>query len=183
MLTGITYSAVATSFLLAVFIGSASHKFIDLARFRASLAAYALLPKWAVPVFTIVFPGAELLGALMLLDGATRTIGLASLFGLSVVYFGAICINLIQGHTGINCGCHFYDVAEEFSSLSFWHALRPAFLAATALSALPLADFDLSLGKWAIAVCSILPFYILYIGVDVLMMNSAFLRTIKNKGQ
>ncbi len=77
------------------------------AAFRETLAAYRLLPAWAVPAVANGLPLLEAAVAAMLIDNKLcpyPEIAAALLFAL---FAGAMAVNLLRGRARIACGCSF----------------------------------------------------------------------------
>jgi len=91
--------------LAAVFAVAAWHKVSAWPRFKASLAAYRLLPGAAVAVVGAGLAMAELVAVILLCLSATQQVGLMMAMGLLSVYAGAIGVSVMRGRTEIDCGC------------------------------------------------------------------------------
>jgi hypothetical protein len=91
--------------LALLFASAAAHKLRDLTAFRASLAAYELVPRTVVRGVSVLIAAGEgiVAGALLLLgSSALPALAAAALLG---VYTSAIAINLMRGRRDIDCGC------------------------------------------------------------------------------
>jgi hypothetical protein len=119
--------------LSLLLLAAASHKARDLARFRATLADYRLLPGGLVSPGAAVVVGVEAAVAAALLAPALRAPGLLAAAALLVVYGAAIGINLARGRRHIDCGCAGPAVRRPISG---WLVARNAALAALALAGL-----------------------------------------------
>jgi Methylamine utilisation protein MauE len=91
--------------LSVLFLAAAVHKLRDLARFRATLVEYHLLPPRLVPCGAIALVAAELGLAVTLVAPPLRTASLAAAAGLLLIYGGAMAVNLARGRRHIDCGC------------------------------------------------------------------------------
>ena len=91
--------------LSVLFLAAAVHKLRDLARFRATLAEYHLLPPRLVPFGAIALVAAELGLAVTLVAPPLRTASLVAAAGLLLIYGGAMAVNLARGRRHIDCGC------------------------------------------------------------------------------
>jgi hypothetical protein len=90
--------------LALLLVGAAAAKMRDLARFRASVGDYRLVPDALVAPAAVAIVAAELaLGALLLVPGG-RAVGLAGSAALLLVYAAAVGVNLARGRR-IDCGC------------------------------------------------------------------------------
>ncbi len=106
-MTGVALSqtvALLVSWLVAlIFAAALRHKVQSWARFKASFAAYRLVPERLVTPVAVVLAGLEgwvVLGCLAGLPAALLTGG-----GLFFVYGVAMAINLFRGRRFIDCGC------------------------------------------------------------------------------
>ncbi|MFL9945989.1 methylamine utilization protein MauE [Paraburkholderia agricolaris] len=75
------------------------------AAFRGALAQYQLLPEAFVTPAALAVTGTETLGAAALLLPDSRILGAAVLTVLLVSFAVALTINILRGHTDIDCGC------------------------------------------------------------------------------
>jgi len=91
--------------LAALFIAAAYHKLTDLGRFRATLAAYRLLPPALVGGAAVATVLAEAVAAFALLCDPLHVVGAATAAALLTVYAVAIGINLLRGRYDLDCGC------------------------------------------------------------------------------
>ncbi len=95
--------------LSALFLAAAYHKTRDIARFRAILSAYRVMPE------RIVVPIARVLIACELIVGSAFLIGefqagfqqfaASGAVALLVAYTAGIAVNLLRGRREIDCGC------------------------------------------------------------------------------
>ena len=130
--------AVATVIMMALallFARAAYDKFMDLARFRAVLDAYSMLPVALLPVVTPLVPVMEsLLAATLLaacfLESLRPAAGLAAA-ALLITYALAIGVNLARGRKTLDCGC---TPAGERRPIGGWMVARNAVLACLALA-------------------------------------------------
>ncbi len=102
--------------LAVVLLTGAWQKLRDLAVFEASVELYRLLPESLVPLFARAFPVLEALAGAALLFDDTRGIGLVLTLAVLGVATGGVLINLLRGHTEIDCGC---GGAEGHTTLSW----------------------------------------------------------------
>lgn len=110
---------------------AAWHKLRDMARFRATLADYRLLPERLVAIAAVIVVGLELLTAMALLD--LRIAGAWAAAALLTLYAAAIGVNLARGRRHIDCGC---GGPTERRTISGWLVARNAVLVAVALAGL-----------------------------------------------
>jgi hypothetical protein len=91
---------------LAVLLASAAaHKLRDLQAFRAAVAAYDLVPGFAVGGLSVLLIGSELLFALALMVAGSSPVPSLGAAALLLAYTSAIAINLKRGRRDIDCGC------------------------------------------------------------------------------
>jgi len=145
---------IALGFAL-LFLLAAAHKLGDRSRFRASLAAYQILPPSLIGVVTHSIPVIELfvgLGwlAIGLLAAELPLVALVSA-ALLASYTLAMAINLARGRSYIDCGCSFSRVNSTASAnasqrISVGLLFRNTILVALALfSTLPASARELQL--------------------------------------
>ncbi|RQZ69900.1 MauE/DoxX family redox-associated membrane protein [Burkholderia sp. Bp9004] len=75
------------------------------AAFRQALAGYRLLPEVLNAPAAFAIPLAEAVFAAALLFPDTRTTGALGLIALLLVFAAGMTINILRGHTDIDCGC------------------------------------------------------------------------------
>ncbi len=149
VLTGlpVVLGVAAGAFLGLVFLAASLAKLTDSARFRATLAAYRLLPETAVGIVALLLPVAELaVGAAMILGLRIAFLPAAGLF---LLFAGAVAINIRRGRSHIDCGCGGHEDAQPLS----WELVaHDVVLAAVALAALALpAGAEPAVAVFAIA--------------------------------
>ncbi len=130
--TVVLASAIA---LAAILLLGALDKLRDLTRYSGQVAAYGLLPPALVNGFARLFVLVELAaGALLLLPAAARVVGAWLALGLLTLVTLALLLNLLRGHTDIDCGCG--GPAHARVGLSWWLIGRNALLLACCVPAL-----------------------------------------------
>ncbi|MCU0561940.1 MAG: DoxX family membrane protein [Desulfobacterales bacterium] len=88
----------------AVFVLASMYKINFPGEFAETIAAYQLVPHWAVNALALVMPWAELVcGSLMVLGVRTKAAA-AAIGGMLVLFSLAIVITLLRG-IPIGCGC------------------------------------------------------------------------------
>jgi hypothetical protein len=97
--------AVVRLGISVIFALSCAHMLRDSSAHRSIVAAYRLLPVWAVPIVATLLALANGGVAVLLLPSTTAQP--ASLAGatLLLVYAAAMQINVSRGRTDIDCGC------------------------------------------------------------------------------
>jgi uncharacterized membrane protein len=95
----------AIALVAAVFGWSGYAKLAGLETFQADLAAYQLVPPWAITPLSWFFPVVEIGLALAVLIPATRTEASWGLIALTLVFSAAVAINLLRGRRELDCGC------------------------------------------------------------------------------
>lgn len=115
--------------LALLFGAAAAHKLADPAGFRATLAAYRLLPARAVGAASVGVVGVEVALAGALLVPGAQAAALAGAAALLVAYGGAIAANLVRGRRDLDCGCL---ATGGRRPVSWWLVARNGALAAGA---------------------------------------------------
>ncbi len=95
---------LASAFAL-LFAHAAWHKWRELPRFAATLAAYRLLPRSLGAAGGYLVPLAESAVAMLLLVPAARPAAALLGVGLLLAYAFAIAVNLRRGRRDLDCGC------------------------------------------------------------------------------
>jgi hypothetical protein len=108
--------------------------------FRTAVSAYHLLPDALVAPAAFAITAAETVGAAALLFPDTRTVGTVVLGALLIAFALGLAINILRGHTDIDCGCSFttsVNIArsETPPGIGGWHVVRALLLAALAATA------------------------------------------------
>ncbi|SAL83700.1 methylamine utilization protein MauE [Caballeronia arvi] len=171
---------IASAAIIA--LASAAPKWREPSRFRASLEAFALLPSFALTPLSFAFPAVEAAGAIGLLFADTRMPCAIALIALFMLFGIALAINVLRGHTDIDCGCSgFIASARTPKSIGWWHVARAFMLASlVALTLLPettraLVSFDY-LSAGACTLFAVAAWFTL----DVLLVNLPKLDSLRN---
>lgn len=135
MITDPTVVLASAIALAAILLLGALDKLRDLPRHGAAVAAYGLLPAPLVGAFARLLALLELAaGGLLLLPGELRVAGAWLALGLLALVTSALVLNLLRGHTDIDCGCG--GPAHAQVGLSWWLIGRNALLLACCVPAL-----------------------------------------------
>ncbi|HEF5872042.1 TPA: methylamine utilization protein MauE [Burkholderia cenocepacia] len=107
------------------------------AAFRHALAGYRLLPDALTAPVAFAIPLAETIAAAALLFPDTRTAGAIGLIALLLVFAAGLAINLLRGHTDIDCGCSGFAAARADAprGIGWLHVGRVLLLVALAATA------------------------------------------------
>lgn len=96
-----------------VFIYASMYKINYAGEFAETVAAYQLIPYWAVNLVAVILPWIELFSGLLLVAGVRLRSASVAIGLLLTVFIVAIGINLIR-ETPINCGC-FHTIDEPMT--------------------------------------------------------------------
>ncbi len=91
--------------LSVVFLTGAWQKFREPEQFAAALENYRLLPAAMLNWMVYLLPVVEALAGMLLLFPATKLPAALLAFALLMLVTSAVAINLLRGHTDIDCGC------------------------------------------------------------------------------
>lgn len=165
--------------LALVMFAAARHKLAEPDAFAAALAAYRLVPQALVPPAARTLPVFELLVGAAILLPATRTLALAALAALVLLYAFAIGINLARGRRDIDCGC-----GGESHPLSWGLVARNLVLAAAAvIAARPTLERNMEWTDALTLVLGVLAFYGLYLMADELLRQASRLARLTRQEQ
>ena len=167
MLSWILYMT-AMGTLVLVFGLSVSHKLRDYPRFKASLAAYQLVPDQLLGLFAPLVVLLELAAIVAILLPTGPGVSIA--FGLLMLYTVALTVNLLRGNTSIDCGC-----GDAPTPISGWLLLRNGALLMLALPHEPEGGPP-DLLHWALVATLIVLLMIFYLIFEQLLANDARLR-------
>ncbi len=165
-----------------LFLLAAVHKLTALQRFRTTLSAYEILPRWLIAPVSISVPVIEgLLGAAWLLAIQPVWVALASAVLLGS-YTSAIAINLLRGRIHIDCGCSMGSYAGRDQLLSWGLVARNAILVMATLTA-TMSPSGRAVGfvDYVTLVAGLLAIVLLYAAANQLLSNGAAIGTWRNR--
>ena len=174
---------IASAAIIA--LAGAAPKWREPSRFRASLEAFALLPSFAVRPLSFVFPALEAAGALGLLFADSRVPSAIALIALFALFAMALAINVLRGHTDIDCGCSGFIAARASErtpkSIGWWHVARAFMLAAlSAATLIPASARSLVWFDYLSAGACTLFAVAAWFTLDVLLVNLPKLDSLRN---
>ena len=181
MLDPLILKLVSIGFGLLLLL-AAVHKLTALQKFRATLAAYELLPGAVLAPVSILVPIIEaLLGAAWLLGIQLVLVAFASAV-LLASYTSAIAINIIRGRIHIDCGCSMGGTAGRDQQLSWSLVVRNSILIMAALTAtLPATERAVGFVDYVTLVAGLLAIVLLYGAANQLLNNAAAIGTWRNR--
>ena len=97
-------------YLGGVFIYASMHKINYPAEFAESIAAYQLVPYWALNPLALLLPWLELLGGVLLVLGVRTRAAAAAVGGMLAVFSLSVLVTLLRG-IPVGCGC--FSSVEE----------------------------------------------------------------------
>jgi hypothetical protein len=115
-----------------LFASTAFHKAADFGRFRATLAAYQVMPESITAVAASFVVALEIGLAVGFVAPGLRVIASASAAALLSLYTAAIAVNLVRGRYDMDCGCGGRDSHQPINAGLL---LRNAVLIVAALAA------------------------------------------------
>jgi len=165
-----------------LFLLAAVHKLTEFQKFRATFAAYEIMPDAMIAPVSALVPAIEgLLGAAWLLgiQAGFAAIASAALLGS---YACAIAINLLRGRVHIDCGCSMGISAGRDQQLSWGLVARNSILIIAALTAtLPATERAIGLLDYVTLVAGLLAIVLLYGAANQLLSNGAAIGTWRNR--
>lgn len=157
-------SVVICWLLAAIFALALHHKLTAWTRFKASFAAYKILPEAMLAPATVVLCIAESVTVLLLL--ALAPLGLLLGGALLAVYGLGIALNVARGRRHIDCGC-----GDEPTPVSWWTVSRNVTLVALAWAAYVVPPGPLGLSVIIVGIALALVAFGLYNAIEQLLAN------------
>ncbi len=175
----------------ALFLFAAAHKLGNRAHFRASFAAYEILPAGLSKSAVSIIPFLELVLALGWMAHALFgfKVELVSLLSIALLtsYTAAIAVNLLRGRNYIDCGCsfsrsEFANPANGSQQISPGLLLRNLLLVVIAIvSTFPSSDRLLHPIDFFALAFSLLVFTLIYGAYNQLLVNSNAINSWRQK--
>ena len=106
-------SLILRLYIGGIFIYAGMSKVHYPGEFAENLAAYQMLPYWAVNFVAVILPWVEIICGLFLIIGLKSRVSASMIGVLLIVFTFGIFINLLKG-TPISCGC-FDSIGAEIS--------------------------------------------------------------------
>ena len=107
------FSLVLRLYIGGIFVYAGISKVHYPGEFAENLAAYQMLPYWAVNFVAVVLPWIEIICGLSLIVGVKSRVSASMIGVLLIVFTLGIFINLLRG-TPISCGC-FDSIGAQIS--------------------------------------------------------------------
>lgn len=164
--------------LSVVFFAGAWQKLKEPTVFAAAIENYRLVPEAWAAWLAYLLPLVELAAGLLLLSPESSGLGALIALALLATVTSAVAINLLRGHTNIDCGCG----GLSSQPLSWSLVGRNAVLMAVLLPAAG-SDLDRPL-VWADYVTvggGVLALLGLYVAANQLMTNAPLALAVRNK--
>lgn len=164
-----------------LFLLAAVHKLGDLPRFRATLAAYRVMPVGLVAVAGLTLAVTEaLLGAAWLVSFRPAEVAMLSA-ALLACYTAGIALNLRRGRVHIDCGCSMGRHAGSDQQLSWGLVARNvALLAAALLATVPTSERAVGLIDYVTLLAGLFAAIFLYAAANQLLSNGAAIGAWRN---
>ena len=121
-------SAFCRLLLGVIFVQFALSKIMRPATFALNVVDYAMMPSWAVNLWSLALPWGELVAGLFLILGI-RTRASATIIGVMNILFIIGLVKVILQGLPINCGC----VGEAGEPVTWWKVLKNAGMLVMAL--------------------------------------------------
>jgi hypothetical protein len=180
LLTDAVITRAIGAALSFIFLVGAWQKLTDRVVFQAALENYRLVPEAVLGTTALVLPLMELAAGALLLPASTQWTGTMLAVLLMLVVTSAVVINLLRGHTDIDCGCggSYGHVGEQ--TLTWGLVVRNAVLIAALLLCLTEArSRELIWIDYLSVAGAMLAFLGLYVSANQLMANQPRLQSLR----
>ncbi|NVN10895.1 MauE/DoxX family redox-associated membrane protein [Nguyenibacter vanlangensis] len=164
-------------FILLVFLRAGGHKLFDFAVFTGYVADYRIIPEVFLSVACGVLVAAELLVVLLQVVPGGRIFGLALAGGLLAAYALGMAVNIVRGHTDIECGC-----GGAVQHLSWSLVVRNCLLMAMTGVAMAYPSHGFDAFSSGIAVLCGVSFWIVFLLTEQILANSSLVRLTRQDG-
>lgn len=114
---------VVRLYLGGVFLAACYHKILYPVSFAVDVATYEMLPLWAINLFALALPWAELAAGMMLVLGLRVRAAALMTTGMMVMFMLGLGWALYQG-LDMSCGCFASQSAAEDDPISWNTMLR-----------------------------------------------------------
>ena len=92
----------------ATFLFAAFHKIMEPEGFAKAIYSYGLFPAFSINLIAIILPFLELFSGFALIFGVYYRAAIIAIFGMLILFIGALSINYIRGHQ-FDCGCFSFN--------------------------------------------------------------------------
>ena len=173
LLDPLLVSIISVSFGLLLLL-AAVHKLGEIARFKAVLEDYRVLPAAAVPAAALILPVAEAVVGIAWLFASTTKLPAVATAALLSLYTLGIVVNLLRGRYHISCGCGVGKLVGAGDSLSWSLVLRNAILiGAAGIAMFPVAARETGFLDYMTMVAALATIVLLYAAANQLLRNRA----------
>lgn len=155
--------AALSSGLGAVLVMAGVPKARDRTRTTRSVRGFQLLPDSAASVVGTVLPWLEIVLGVVLIVGVANLVAGIAAAALFAAFFLALAVNLVRDRRDLDCGCFAFGAgSDEVAHIRWWHAVRTAVFALTAVLVAAVPPLSLvervagaGIGVFAIAVIGV----------------------------
>ena len=161
------FGLLAVAALALLFGAAGVAKMRDLARLRAVLEAYEIMPAALARMVAVALPFIELGVAITLLIEALRPVAAGAAAGLLFIYGAGMALNLARGRRDIDCGCEGYGQRRPIAG---WMLVRNALLIGlAALAGAPQSPRTLEIADALTIFGGLAAFVLIYFAADELL--------------
>ncbi|GAA4490366.1 MauE/DoxX family redox-associated membrane protein [Gluconacetobacter tumulicola] len=158
-------------FILLVFLRASGHKLFSFTVFTGYVADYRLITGRFLSFVCGGLVAAEILVVLLQLLPISQIFGLVLAAGLLVTYSAGMAINIVRGHTDIECGC-----GGAVQHLSWSLVIRNCILLALICAVAMYPSRGLDAFSTEIAVLCGFLFWIVFLLSEQILANSSLVR-------